>query len=77
LEQGKIIMLSDLLLLEIYYGSGSAALYFEEMSERYGIPAIQKALRKGEVITRKVLLGPDTGRWLVTLTDKGRLNANN
>lgn len=69
-------MLSDLLLLEIYYGSGAAALYFEEISERYGIPVIQKALRKGEVMARQVLLGPDSGRWLVALTDKGRAHAS-
>jgi hypothetical protein len=69
-------MLSDFLLLEIYYGSGSAALFFEDMSSRYGIPAIQKALRRGELMARQVLLGPDSGRWLVTLTDKGRKGAH-
>jgi hypothetical protein len=65
-------MLSDLLLLEIYYGSGAAALYFEDLSSRYSTSAIQKALRKGEIMARQVLLGPDSGRWLVALTDKGR-----
>ncbi len=64
-------MLSDLMLLEIYYGSGAAALYLEELSLRYGAPAIQKAMRAGEIITRKILLGPDCGRLLVALTDKG------
>ncbi len=70
-------MLSDLMLLEIYYGSGSAALFFEDISERYGTPVIQKALRRGELALRQVLLGPDAGRWLVTLTDKGRHGGEN
>ncbi len=70
-------MLSDLLLLEIYYGSGAAALYFEDLSERYGASAIRRAMRKGEIMARQVLLGPDSGRWLVALTDKGRAAGQN
>lgn len=65
-------MLADLMLLEIYYGSGSAALYFEELSRRYGVQPVRRALKAGEIITRKVLLGPDCGRLLVSLTEKGR-----
>ncbi len=68
-------MLSDLMLLEIYYGSGAAALFFEDISERYGVPVIRRAIRAGELAMRKVLLGPDAGRWIVTLTDKGRNGA--
>ena len=68
-------MLTDFLLLEVYYGSGAAALFFEDVSNRYGVPAIQKAIRKGELAARQVLLGPDAGRWVVTLTDKGRNGA--
>jgi hypothetical protein len=68
-------MLSDLLLLEIYYGSGEAALFFEEISARYGIPAIQKALHAGDLALRQVFLGPDSGRWIVTLSKHGRKRA--
>jgi hypothetical protein len=75
INRGKYPMLSDLLLLEMYYGSGSAALFFEDVSLRYGAPVLQKALRAGELATRQVLLGPDAGRWLITLTDKGRTGA--
>jgi hypothetical protein len=69
-------MLSDILLLEVFYGSGSAALFLEEITSRYGLAPLQKALRAGELALRQVLLGPDRGRWIVALTDKGRNSAH-
>jgi hypothetical protein len=65
-------MLSDLLILEIYYGHPSCAQFFEDMARKYGLEAMRKALRAGEITVRPVALGPDSGRMLVGLTDKGR-----
>ena len=69
-------MLSDFLMLEAFYGPPAAGLFLEDLSLRYGIPAVKKALRAGEIIARPVLCGPDCGRWLMGLTDKGRAAAN-
>jgi hypothetical protein len=69
-------MLSDFLMLEAFYGPPSAALFLEELSKRYGLPAIRKALRAGEIVAKPVLCGPDCGRWLLGLTDKGRAAAH-
>lgn len=65
-------MLSDLLILEIYYGHPSCAQFFEDMARKYGIETIKKALRAGEITARPVVVGPDSGRLLLGLTDKGR-----
>jgi hypothetical protein len=65
-------MLSDLLILEIYYGHPSCAQFFEDMARKYGVAAVRKALREGEIVARPVVVGPDSGRLLLGLTDKGR-----
>ncbi|MCC7305246.1 MAG: hypothetical protein IT558_03190 [Alphaproteobacteria bacterium] len=68
-------MLADFLLLENYYGSPAAALYFEDLSRHYGIPAIRKALRAGDLVVKRILCGPDCGRLVFRLSEQGRLNA--
>lgn len=65
-------MLSDLLILEIYYGHPACGQFFEDITRRYGVEAVRKALRAGEIAARPVIVGPDSGRLLVGLTDKGR-----
>jgi hypothetical protein len=65
-------MLSDLLILEAYYGHPSCAEFFEDLARRYGVETVRRALRAGEIITKPVIVGPDSGRLLVGLTDKGR-----
>jgi hypothetical protein len=68
-------MLSDLLLLEIYYDAPETARFYEDLSRRYGGEALAAALSAGYLTGRKVLIGPDAGRWLFWLTDKGRSKA--
>jgi hypothetical protein len=65
-------MLYDFLLLEIYYGAPDTARFYEELSQRYGGAVVAGALGAGYVACRRVLIGPDRGRLLVWLTDKGR-----
>jgi len=68
-------MLYDFMILEIYYGPTAASLYLEELSLRYGLPAIQKALTAGDVILKRIACGPDCGRIIVWLSEKGRARA--
>jgi hypothetical protein len=65
-------MLSDLLILEAYYGHPSCAVFFEELTRKYGVETVRRALRAGDITARTVMMGPDTGRLLVGLTDRGR-----
>ena len=65
-------MLSDLLQLEVYYGTPEAAQFFEDLSRRYGPAMVRKALRAGEITGRRLHCGPDCGRRLFWLTEKGR-----
>lgn len=68
-------MLSDLLMLEAYYGSPGAAQFFEDLSRRYGPAIVRKALEAGEITGRRIHCGPDCGRQMFWLTDKGRAQA--
>lgn len=65
-------MLSDLFILENFYDHPSCPLFFEDVARRYGLMAIREALRQGQIHARPVLVGPDAGRVLLSLTDKGR-----
>ena len=68
-------MLSDLLILEHYYGHPSCAVFFEELAGKYGVETIRRALKAGHITARTVMVGPDAGRLLVGLTDPGRRRA--
>lgn len=65
-------MLSDLLILESYYGHPACAQFFDDVTRQYGTRAVRQALRDGDIAARPVLVGPDSGRLLVELTEKGR-----
>ena len=69
-------MLYDFMMLETYYGPSDAALYLEELSLRYGIPAIQKALAAGDLVAKRILCGPNRHRTLFWLSEKGRAGLN-
>lgn len=69
-------MLSDLLLLEIYYGSNESALFFEDLSKSYGLQTIHRAFRSGHITGRRIACGPDCGRRLFWLTEEGRAAAS-
>ena len=66
------MILSDFLTLETYFDNQESAQFFEECSYKYGIEPIQKCLRAGELACRKIHIGPDAGKILLLLTDKGR-----
>lgn len=68
-------MLSDLLILELYYDHPACAQFFEDVARKYGTEAVRKALRAGDIVARPVVVGPDSGRILLGLTDKGRQSA--
>ena len=68
-------MLSDLLALEAYFGSAESALFFEDLSRQYSPRAIRRALQEGYITGRQVRCGPDCGRRLFWLTEKGRHRA--
>lgn len=68
-------MLFDFLLLEIYYDAPETARFYEELTHKYGGAAVVRALGAGYVASRRVLLGPDRGRLVVWLTEKGRSEA--
>lgn len=70
-------MLSDLYILEHYYESPHAALFFEDLSRRYGGGAVEAALKAGHIAQRLITHGPQRGRMLLWLTEKGRREAGN
>ena len=65
-------MLSDFLTLELYFGSEASALYFEELAHKYGPKRVLEALSAGDVHSRRLLLGPDAGRFIYWLSEQGR-----
>ncbi len=65
-------MLRDFLLLELYYGSVDSAQYLEDVVHRYGKESLEKARVCGDVVMRKMLLGPDRGRMVCWLSELGR-----
>lgn len=68
-------MLSDFLTLEAYFGSFESALYFEDLSKRYGLERVMEAVRAGDVICAAPHIGPDQGRILTWLSPQGRAKA--
>ncbi len=65
-------MLSDFLTLEYYFGYEGSAQFLEDLSRKYGIDPVKKALKNGDLQQRQIALGPDRGRFLVWLSDKAR-----
>ncbi len=65
-------MLSDFLTLEIYFGHDASAQFFEDLAKRYGKKSIEKAVQTGDLIQKKIAIGPDAGRDLIWLSEKGR-----
>jgi hypothetical protein len=65
-------MLSDFLTLEYYFGYDGSAQFLEDLSRKYGIDPVKKALKDGDLERRQIALGPDRGRFLVWLSEKAR-----
>ena len=69
------MILSDFLTLESYFSNEESVHFFEEVSHRYGIKPIEKCIAAGELICKKIHIGPDKGRHMLFLSEKGRLKA--
>ena len=70
------MILSDFLTLETYFSSEESAQFFEECSQKYGIAPVQKCIKAGELYAKRIEIGPDTGRTLLFLSEKGRTKAS-
>ncbi len=75
LDMGVVIVLMDFLSLESFFGYKSAALFLEEIQNRYSHAEIKSAFSKGYLERRRICIGPDCGRYLCWLSDKGRCEA--
>ncbi len=68
-------MLTDLLSLERLFGHENAAMHFEALCSKYGEDYVCGAIDKGELVLHNVCIGPDCGRSICWLSDKGRYKA--
>lgn len=68
-------MLADLLLLETYYESPACAQFFEELSRRYGIRAVDEAVRQGDLHQGYTRICAGGGRRFFWLSEQGRSKA--
>lgn len=66
------MILSDFLTLEVYFDNHESAQFFEECSKKYGTEILKKYINGGELECRRIHIGPDTGKSLLSLTQKGR-----
>lgn len=66
------MILSDFLTLEAYFSNEESAQMFEDCALKYGIEPIQKCIKAGELACRKIHIGPDAGKLILWLTQKGR-----
>tara|TARA_A200000113_G_scaffold214215_1_gene217289 strand:- start:793 stop:1008 length:216 start_codon:yes stop_codon:yes gene_type:complete len=66
-------MLTHFADLEDFYGKNSAALFHEELIKHYEEKEIKIALYNGDLCCKYVLLGPDLGKKLYSLSPQGRL----
>lgn len=65
-------MLHDFIGLEEVFGRGNAVLFLDDIMQRYHQDEIIKALQSGIIEQRMVCIGPDCGRCLCYLSEKGR-----
>ncbi len=68
-------MLSDFLSLEQFYGVNDSAFYIEDLLRRYDLDSVRVALDSGLLIKKKICIGPDCGREMCWLSEKGREEA--
>jgi len=69
-------MLSDFLTLELYFGSPESALFFEDVSKKYSPAQIQKAVKKGDIVLKRLKFGPDKGRLVCLLSPQARFETH-
>ena len=68
-------LLSDFYMLELYFEQPETAQFYEDLSRRYGAQALKKAVMAGYLVGKQLTCGPDCGRKLLWLSDKGRQKA--
>ncbi len=68
-------MIVELMSLETLHGYEETTFYMDEMIKYYAFEEIKHALEKGDIHARKIYIGPDCGRVLCWLSEKGRRKA--
>jgi hypothetical protein len=68
-------MIQDFLALENMYEQNEATLYMDEVLQNYDTKEFTSAVTHGFLETRTVCIGPNCGRVLCWLTEKGRCKA--
>lgn len=69
-------MINDFLAIEQLYDRSETALYIDEVLLNYKEQDVTSAIQAGYIQTRTVCIGPNCGRVLCWLTEKGRCKAN-
>ena len=67
-------MLSDFLLLEEYYETPQTAMFYEDLSRRYGAESLCKAIEAGYLVCKKVKCAQQR-KIMFWLSESGRLKA--
>ncbi len=68
-------MIRDFFALEEIYGRMESALYVDDLLFNYEADDLAQAVQQGYLQTRTICIGPDCGRVLCWLTEKGRCKA--
>ena len=76
IQKETTMILSDFLTLESYFGNQETAQFFEDCVQKYGVERLQKRINAGELAYRQIHIGPDAGKCLLWLTQKGREQAS-
>ncbi|MGH1456719.1 MAG: hypothetical protein ACRBDI_08050 [Alphaproteobacteria bacterium] len=69
-------MILELLSMENVFGKTEAMLYLDEILSNYDKDEVSAAVENGYIETRVICIGPDCGRILCHLSEKGRCKAN-
>ncbi len=70
------MILSDFLTLELYFSNDESAQMFETCAKKYGVKRLKQCIAAGELSYRQIHIGPDAGKNLLWLTEKGRHKAS-
>jgi len=68
-------MLQDLLMMRRYFDPPSAAVYEEDIAEKYGEEAVLNAIRSGLLEHRRIPCGKGRTRCVCWLSVKGEAEA--
>lgn len=70
------MILSDFLTLELYFSSPESVQFLEDCADKYGVKPVRRCIAAGDLVCKHVHIGPDQGKSLLYLSDKGRMKAN-